>query len=48
MKKRKAEIELKQVKTDIHNCVGYIQDPKILKDQIKAMFQKHVQDDVVS
>lgn len=36
------------MKTDIHNCVGFIQDPKMLKDQIKAVYQKHVHDDVVS
>lgn len=46
--KRRAELELKQIKTDIHNCVGYIQDPKMLKDQIKVVYQKHVHDDVVS
>jgi len=44
--RRKAELELKQIKTDIHNCVGYIQDPKMLKNQIKVVYQKHVHDDV--
>ena len=39
-------MELKQVKTDIHNCVSYIQDPKMLKDQIKRVYVKHVHDDV--
>lgn len=37
-----------RIKTDLHNCVGYIQEPKLLKDSVKAMFQKHVQEDVVS
>lgn len=44
--RRKSELELKQVKTDIHNCVGFIQNPKMLKDQIKKVYEKHVHDDV--
>jgi len=45
-KKRDAELELKRIKTDIHNCVGYIQDPKLLKEGIKTIYQKYVHDDV--
>jgi len=37
-----------RLKTDLHNCVGYIQDPKLLKDSIKAMYHKHVHEDTVS
>lgn len=40
--------KLKQFKTDLHNCVGYIQDPKMLKETIKALYAKHVRDDIVS
>jgi len=39
---------VRRLKTDLHNCVGYIQDPKLLKDSIKAMYQKHVHEDTVS
>ena len=39
---------VRRFKTDLHNCVGYIQDPKLLKDSIKALYQKHVHEDVVS
>lgn len=42
------EAVVRRFKTDLHNCVGYIQDPKLLKDSIKAMYQKHVQEDIVS
>lgn len=38
--------KLKQFKTDLHNCVGYIQDPKMLKETIKALYAKHVRDDI--
>lgn len=48
VKKREAELTLKRIKTDIHNCVGSIQDPKALKENIKSLFQKYVHDDVVS
>ena len=48
IKRRNAEMELKQIKTDIHNCVGHIQDPKMLKDQIRMVYTKHVHDDVVN
>jgi hypothetical protein len=37
-----------RIKTDVHNCVGFIQDPKLLKEGIKAVYQKYVNDDVVS
>ena len=41
------EAVVKRFKTDLHNCVGYIQDPKMLKESIKALYQKHVQEDIV-
>ena len=44
---RDAEAVGKRMKTDIHNCVGFLQDPKKLKESIKTMFETHVHDDVV-
>ncbi|XP_013398082.1 cilia- and flagella-associated protein 57 [Lingula anatina] len=45
-KVRDREAMIKRFKTDLHNCVGYIQDPKMLKDSIKALYKKHVQEDI--
>lgn len=45
---RDVEAVVKRFKTDLHNCVGYIQDPKMLKESIKALYSKHVQEDIVS
>ena len=45
---RDVEAIVRRFKTDLHNCVGYIQDPKMLKESIKALYQKHVQEDIVS
>ena len=45
---RDVEAVVRRFKTDLHNCVGYIQDPKMLKESIKALYQKHVQEDIVS
>jgi chromosome segregation ATPase len=45
-RRRDAELELKRIKTDVHNCVGFIQDPKALKEGVKAVYQKYVNDDV--
>jgi WD40 repeat protein len=45
-KAHEVEANVRRLKTDLHNCVGYIQDPKLLKDSIKAMYQKHVQEDM--
>ncbi|XP_033738759.1 cilia- and flagella-associated protein 57-like [Pecten maximus] len=45
-KVRDVEAVVKRFKTDLHNCVGYIQDPKMLKESIKALYSKHVQEDV--
>ncbi|KAJ8306471.1 hypothetical protein KUTeg_017016 [Tegillarca granosa] len=43
---RDVEAVVKRFKTDLHNCVGYIQDPKMLKESIKALYSKHVQEDI--
>jgi len=48
VKARAVEAVVHRLKTDLHNCVGYIQDPKLLKDSIKAMYQKHVHEDMVT
>ncbi|GFR57789.1 cilia- and flagella-associated protein 57-like [Elysia marginata] len=45
-KVRDVEAVVRRFKTDLHNCVGYIQDPKMLKESIKALYQKHVQEDI--
>ncbi|XP_063431022.1 cilia- and flagella-associated protein 57-like [Mytilus galloprovincialis] len=45
-KVRDVEAVVKRFKTDLHNCVGYIQDPKMLKESIKALYSKHVQEDI--
>ncbi len=45
---RDVEAVVRRFKTDLHNCVGYIQDPKLLKESVKALYQKHVQEDIVS
>lgn len=37
----------KRIKTDLHNCVGFVQDPKKLKETIKQVYKKHVQDDAI-
>lgn len=42
------EALVRRFKTDLHNCVGYIQDPKLLKEGIRALYKKHVQEDIVS
>lgn len=44
---RDVEAIVRRFKTDLHNCVGYIQEPKMLKESIKALYQKHVQEDIV-
>lgn len=43
---RDVEAAVRRFKTDLHNCVGYIQDPKLLKESIRALYQKHVQEDI--
>ncbi|XP_039259037.2 cilia- and flagella-associated protein 57-like isoform X2 [Styela clava] len=44
---RDVEAIIKRIKTDLHNCVGNIQDPKKLKESIKEAYEKHVHDDTV-
>jgi len=37
----------RKIKVDIHNCVGFIQEPKKLKEIIRQIFHDHVTDDIV-
>lgn len=40
---------IKRFKTDLHNCVGFIQDSKKMKDGIHELYAKYVQQsDMVS
>ncbi|XP_053325091.1 cilia- and flagella-associated protein 57 [Spea bombifrons] len=47
-KVRDVEAVVKRIKTDIHNCVGFIQEPKKLKDSIRDLYSKYVQDSDVA
>nr|XP_016848705.1 PREDICTED: cilia- and flagella-associated protein 57 [Anolis carolinensis] len=42
-KERDMEALIKRFKTDLHNCVGLIQEPKKLKESIKDIYVKYVQ-----
>lgn len=37
------EVLVNRFKTDLHNCVGFIQDSKKLKDGIRELYTKYVQ-----
>ncbi|KAM5248101.1 cilia- and flagella-associated protein 57 [Ctenodactylus gundi] len=37
------EALVKRFKTDLHNCVAYIQEPQQLKEKIRGLFEKYVQ-----
>ena len=39
---------VKRFKTDLHNTVGLIQEPKKLKESIKQIYVKYVSDETVS
>lgn len=34
---------MKRFKTDLHNCVAYIQEARPLKEKVRALFEKYVQ-----
>ncbi|XP_044533122.1 cilia- and flagella-associated protein 57 [Gracilinanus agilis] len=42
-KERDMEALVKRFKIDLHNCVGFIQEPRQLKDKIRNLFEKYVQ-----
>ncbi|KAM9326708.1 cilia- and flagella-associated protein 57 [Gastrophryne carolinensis] len=43
-KVRDVEAVVKRFKTDLHNCVGFIQEPKKLKDTIRELHARYVQE----
>ncbi|XP_060782965.1 cilia- and flagella-associated protein 57 [Neoarius graeffei] len=40
---RDVEALLHRFKTDLHNCVGFIQEPKKLKESIREIYERYVQ-----
>ncbi|NXV32406.1 CFA57 protein, partial [Rissa tridactyla] len=42
-KKQNMEALIKRFKADLHNCVGFIQDSKKMKDGIRELYSKYVQ-----
>ncbi|XP_036858184.2 cilia- and flagella-associated protein 57 isoform X2 [Manis javanica] len=42
-KEQDLEALVKRFKTDLHNCVAYIQDPRLLKEKVRGLFEKYVQ-----
>ncbi|NWU97125.1 CFA57 protein, partial [Upupa epops] len=47
-RKQSMEILIKRFKTDLHNCVGFIQDSKKMKDSVRELYVKYVhQSDLV-
>nr|KAF6504381.1 cilia and flagella associated protein 57 [Rousettus aegyptiacus] len=42
-KERDLEALVKRFKTDLHNCVAYIQEPRQLKEKVRGLFEKYVQ-----
>uniref|UniRef100_A0A5F9C0V8 Cilia and flagella associated protein 57 n=1 Tax=Oryctolagus cuniculus TaxID=9986 RepID=A0A5F9C0V8_RABIT len=42
-KERDLEALVKRFKTDLHNCVAFIQEPRLLKEKVRALFEKYVQ-----
>ncbi|NXL26795.1 CFA57 protein, partial [Glaucidium brasilianum] len=47
-KKQNMETFIKRFKTDLHNCVGFIQDSRKMKDGIRELYRKYVnQSDLV-
>ncbi|GAA6077674.1 cilia- and flagella-associated protein 57 isoform X1 [Tachysurus ichikawai] len=47
-KVRDVEAVLHRLKTDLHHCVGFIQEPKKLKESIREIYERYVhQSDVV-
>ncbi|EQB77501.1 WD repeat-containing protein 65 [Camelus ferus] len=43
LQERDLEALVKRFKTDLHNCVAYIQEPRLLKEKVRALFEKYVQ-----
>ena len=45
--KRDAELALKRIKTDIHNCSALITEPKLLTQRVAEIYAQYVRDDAV-
>lgn len=45
--KRDAELGLKRIKTDIHNCSALITEPKLLTQRVAEIYAQYVRDDAV-
>uniref|UniRef100_A0A183B129 Growth arrest-specific protein 8 n=1 Tax=Echinostoma caproni TaxID=27848 RepID=A0A183B129_9TREM len=43
---RDVEAMVRRFKTDLFNCVGAIQDPKVLKNSVIALYKKHIHEDL--
>ncbi|XP_010011942.1 PREDICTED: WD repeat-containing protein 65-like, partial [Nestor notabilis] len=43
-KKQNMEALIKRFKGDLHNCAGFIQEPKKLKNEIRELYTKYVQE----
>ena len=43
-----AEIALQRYRTQLHECVQHIQQPKLLKDSVKKLYQSHVNETIVA
>jgi hypothetical protein len=43
-----AEIALQRYRTQLHECVQHIQQPKLLKDSVKKLYQTHVNETIVA
>ncbi|ELK13105.1 WD repeat-containing protein 65 [Pteropus alecto] len=43
LQERDLEALVKRFKTDLHNCVAYIQEPRQLKEKVRGLFEKYVQ-----
>lgn len=49
LQKQNMEALIKRFKADLHNCAGFIQEPKKLKNGIRELYIKYVQEsDLVS
>ncbi|XP_060897415.1 cilia- and flagella-associated protein 57 [Labrus mixtus] len=41
-KNKDLETQLQRIKSDLHNCVGFIQEPKKLKDSVQTIYTRYV------
>ena len=43
-----ADSKARGIKTELHECIQHVQDPKALKDAVKKMYQRHAADDTIA